>query len=154
MRHAIRHATRRSIMSNSTGVGLADRVIEGQRYIVEMRTSAGLRRGAAELAEQVDQLGCRDLYPASSHSAAVAAVAVALDQSLRVVSLAQIADEHVDKVVIVEAVAISGLKVRRAVLAVREAGAEWVSALVLKDLNTGEDDPTRFGHVDQLAAAS
>src|SRR5437762_1923003 len=105
-------------MSRRTGAALADRVIEGQRFITELGSSAGLRRAAAELAEYVAQLGCRDLYPASSHAAGVAAVAVALDETLRVVSLAQIVDEHIDKVAVVEAVAISGLKVRRAVEAV------------------------------------
>lgn len=143
-------------MNNPTGAGLADRVIEGQRYIAAMRTSAGLRASAAELAECVDQLGCRDLYSASSHADAVAAVAVALNEGLRVITLGQITDDRIDKVVVVEAVAVSGMKVRRAVEAVREAGAHWVAAVVLKDLNGGKDGDVarRFGSVDGLRSAS
>lgn len=141
-------------MGNPIGAGLADRVLEGQRYIAEMRTSAGLRGAATELAERAEQLGCRELFPASSHADAIVAVAVALNESLQVVTLRQIAEGHHDKVVVVEAVAVSGLKVRRAVDAVRGAGAHWVSALVLKDLPGEDADPARFGVLEQLALAS
>jgi hypothetical protein len=142
-------------MANSATTGLADRVIEGQKVLAEMRTSAGLRTSAAVLAERIDRLGCRDLFPASSNAEGVAAVVVALNEGLRVVTLTQITNEHLDKVVVVEAVAISGMKVRRAVNAVRDAGGSWVSAVVLHDLDTSEDDDgSRFGPVDELASAS
>lgn len=143
-------------MSNPTGAGLADRVIAGQRYLAEMRTSAGLRASAAELADRVDRLGCRVLFPASSHADTVLAVAVALNDALRIVTLAEITAERIDKVVVVEAVAVSGMKVRRAVEAVRQAGAHWVAAAILKDLD-GDKDTTvvgRFGAVDGLRSAS
>jgi hypothetical protein len=142
-------------MSKHVSTGLAERVIEGQRYIAATRTSAGLRASAAELDQAVDQLGCLDLFPASPHADAVAAVAVALNESLRVVTLAEITIEGIDKVVVVEAVAVSGIKVRRAVHAVRQAGAHWVGAAVLKDLG-GEQTTNvtdRFGAVDGLRAA-
>lgn len=140
-------------MGNGTGGGLAERVIEGQQHLVELRTSAGLRRAAAALADAADRLGCRDLYPASSQASAVTAVAVASNDSLRVVTVAQVADGDVDKVVVVEAVAISGLQVRRAVAALRTAGAQWVSVVVLTDLTDGADGSVRFGQVEQLANA-
>jgi orotate phosphoribosyltransferase len=133
--------------------GLADRVIEGQTYLREIRTSSGLRKAAAELAEHADRLGCRDLFPASAAADAVAAVAVALHESLRVLTLGQITGEHIDKIVVVEAAAVSGLKVRRAVDAVRAAGAHWVSALVLREFSAQDEGTARFGAVDQLAVA-
>lgn len=144
-------------MSNALtqpGPGLVDHVIEGQEYLRQIRTSSGLRAAADELAEQADRLGCRDLFPASAAADAVAAVAVALHQSLRVVTVGQIAREHVDKVVVVEAAAVSGLKVRRAVEAVRGAGAQWVSALVLREFGADLDKDDRFGPVDQLVVLS
>ena len=132
--------------------GLADRVVRGQQDLHRMRTSKGLREAADRLAEYADQLGCRDVYPASTGASAIASVAVALNDTLRTVTLGEIAREHIDKVLVVEAVAVSGLKVRRAVLAVREAGAHWVSALILREYGPAAD-PARYGVVDDLAVA-
>jgi len=142
-------------MSSPTVAGLADRVVEGQRYLAEMRTSVGLRSSASKLTARVDELGCRMLFPASSHADALVAVAVALDDGLRVVTLPEIVAQGIDKVVVVEVVAVSGLQVRRAVEAVRRAGAHWVGAAVLHDLSDGqENEPARFGPVDGLRLAS
>ena len=141
-------------MTDLTTGELADRVIAGQRLVTDMRTSAGLRHGAATLTECVERLGCRDLFPASTDAHTLAAVAVAMNESLRVVTLADITGAHIDKVVVVEAVAISGIKVRRAVDAVRRAGASWVSAAVLTDLNPQTGAHERFGVLDALATAS
>lgn len=142
-------------MDERAFAGLADRVIEGQRYIATTRTAAGLRASAGELAERVDQLGCRELFPASSEANAVAAVAVVLNEGLRVVTLAEITAEHIEKVVVFELAAVSGMKVRRAAHEVRQAGAGWVGVALLKSLHGSEDSDfmVRFGCVDALSPA-
>jgi hypothetical protein len=133
-------------------------VINGQSQLASLRTAVGLRDAADELTNIVDQFGCRALFPASSTAEAVTAVAVALKGNARVVTIGDIARDSIDEVLVVEAVAVSGLKVRRAVRDVRAAGASWVAAAVINDLGESHGDDVgsasgRFGLLDDLRSA-
>ena len=59
-------------------------------------------------------------------------------------------DGMVDKVLVVEAVAVTGMFAQQRVHAMREAGASWVGVVVLHDLSDTNLGSLRFGPVDDL----
>lgn len=131
-------------------------VLEGQRLQRQMNTPAGLRESAARLIEASHHLGCDVMVGASSAANSVIAVAVVLtDGAIRSVSAAEVAAGRIDRLIVVEGVAISGLKVRRAIQAARASGVEWIAAIVLHDViergGVATDSTLdRFGPLDNL----
>lgn len=128
--------------------GLARRVLEGQDYLRGASTPVGLRELARRVVDVAGRAGCPDLIAASRHGDAPLAAAVLLfGDHLQITSARDVRDGTVDKVLVIEPVVISGLHVRRQVMAMREAGATWVGVAILHDL--GEDaDATR--HQERL----
>lgn len=109
----------------------AGRVLEGQLQQRYLATPDGLRDAAARIASAAGQLGCSNVMPASEHAAGAVAASVLLDPALRACDLASVRSGQVDKVLLVETVAVSGLRARRSAAAAHEAGAGWVGVAVL-----------------------
>jgi orotate phosphoribosyltransferase len=132
----------------------AHAVLQGQKCLMTLRTATGLRGAAASIEEAAQASGCFDVAAASGAAQSAIAAAILLsDGAVRCVDEADVAAGRVDKVLVVEAVAISGLKVRRTVEALRGAGAAWVGVVVLHDMATGVGGD-QFGSPDDVVGWS
>jgi hypothetical protein len=100
--------------------------------------------------EAAANLGCTNLLAASDDARGVVAVTVALGRGeVREVSIEDIRSGIVDKVLVVESVAVSGRNVRTAAARSRAAGASWVGGVVVASAGS-RLDPATLG-VDDLA---
>lgn len=109
----------------------AGRVLDGQAHMRYLATADGLRDAAARISAAASEVGCWSVMPASPHAAGAVAAATVLDSALEACDIASVLAGRVDKVVLIETVAVSGLRVRQSASAVSEAGAAWVGAVIL-----------------------
>lgn len=124
----------------------ASRVLDGQAQARYLATADGLRDAAAKVSAAAAELGCSNVMAASMHATGVVAAATVIDPTLCSCDLSMVRSGQVDRVVLVEAVAVSGLRVRQATAAAHQAGASWVGATVLfSSVPPGADRPTSLG---------
>lgn len=109
----------------------AGRVLDAQSQQRYLATPDGLRDAAARIVSAAAELGCSSVSPASTHAAGAVSVAVVLEPTLQACDVASVRSGQVDKVVLVETVAVSGLRARQSAEALYEAGASWVGAVIL-----------------------
>jgi len=84
-------------------------------------------------------LGCFNVASVSQNAAGPLAAATLLNPDLQLVSMDHLWRREVDKVMLVETVAVSGQRVRAAVERAIDAGTTWVGVVVLFPvLGTGE----------------
>lgn len=132
---------------------VADSVLLAQRYLRTLHDSAGLLEAGQRVATAAHAMGCLTLVAASADARAVVAAATLVDQSLE----SRRGTDRLDKVVVVEAAAITGYHVRRAVQRARDAGAQWVGVVVLHAggdaalASSREVDRGLFGEVDDVS---
>ena len=110
---------------------LAGRVLEGQGLLRYLATPDGLREASGRIADAAMNLGCSNVASVSQSAAGALAASTLLNPDLRIVSLDHLWAGEVDKVLLVETVAVSGHQVRAAVERVTEAGATWIGVLIL-----------------------
>lgn len=110
---------------------LAGRVLEGQARLRYLATPSGLRDAAQRIADAATNLGCSDIVSVSQNAAGPLAAATLLNPSLQLVSMDHLRVGEVDKVLLVDTVAVSGHQVRAAVGKAIEAGATWVGVVIL-----------------------
>jgi hypothetical protein len=136
------------MMCSSTSLG--ESVLQAQSQLEGLRHPDTLRIAARAVISAADAMGVQSLYPASQQAEHLCGAATLVgDGSITPISLGDIVIGGVRKVVVVDAAAITGINVARAVAAVRGAGAEWVGAVVgwqspLADLG-GPDDSVVLG---------
>ena len=109
----------------------AGRVFDGQAKLRYLATADGLRDAAVRLSTAASEFGCWNVMPASPLAAGAVAAATVLHPELRACDIASVRSGQVHKVVLVETVAVSGLRMRQSAAAVHDAGAAWVGAAVL-----------------------
>src|SRR5690349_18713536 len=115
------------VQSADTTMGtVAGRVLDGQAQLRYLATADGLRDAAAKVSAAALHLGCSNVMSTSPHAAGAVAAAAMLDPSLRACDVGSVLAGRIDKVLLIETVAISGLRVRQAAAAVQEAGAAWI----------------------------
>lgn len=136
---------------------MAEALLDAQAFLASLSTSAALRGAAMCVTDAAAAADCGVLVPASASSHGVVAAAVLLaDGDLRQAGEGAVLSGAVDKVMVVEAAAVSGLHVRRRVCGLRAAGAAWVGLVVLHDVvpagprAVGYNEVARFGVVDHL----
>jgi hypothetical protein len=110
---------------------LAGRILDGQGHLRYLATPDGLRDASQQIADAAATLGCLNVVSVSQNAAGPLAAAALLNPSLRLVSMDNVWAGEVDKVLLVETVAVSGQRVRAAVVQAIEAGASWVGVVVL-----------------------
>jgi hypothetical protein len=130
---------------------IAGAVLRAQPVLQDLRLLTGLREAAEALAAACASSGSPTLVAASPEGAALVGAAVALGGGQ--VQSASIAGAAIGKAMVVDAVAVSGLAVRRSVDALRAAGADWVGVFVWKVASAGDSRPPAWGDVDQLLIA-
>lgn len=134
------------------GADFTARLVQAEQVERELTTSTGLREAAGRLREATERAGCLNVIAASQRAESVLAAAAILDDHLNVVDQQAVMDGVVDKVLVVEAVAVTGMFAQQRVHAMREAGASWVGVVVLHDLSDASLGSLRFGPVDDLIA--
>ena len=122
------HADERTIVPPHS---LAGRVVEGQGHLRYLATPDGLRDAAQRIADAATSLGCSNVVSVSQNAAGPLAAATLLNPDLQLVSTDHLWAGEVDKVLLVEAVAVSGLQARAAVERAIDAGATWVGVVIL-----------------------
>lgn len=122
------HAAERTIVPPQS---LAGRVLEGQGHLRYLATPDGLRDASQRIADAALNLGCSNVVPVSQNAAGPLAAATLLNPDLQLVSMDHLWAGEVDKVLLVETVAVSGHQARAAVERATEAGATWVGIVVL-----------------------
>lgn len=132
------------------GVDFTGRLVQAERVERDLTTSEGLREAARRLREATERAGCRNVVAASQRAESVLAAASMLDDQLNVVDEHAVREGAVDKVLVVEAVAVTGMFAQQRVHAMREAGASWIGVVVLHDLSDASLGGLRFGPVDDL----
>ena len=131
----------------------AGRVLDGQSLQSYLATPDGLRESAARISSVVANSGCTDVVPASSSATAAVAAAVLLDPDISMCDTGAVRSGRVDKVLVVETVAVSGLRARQTVRKLNEAGANWVGVAVLYPVLGDEDtDVAEMLGLDALEA--
>lgn len=133
---------------------LAQAVLRGQATRHALSRPEGLRAAARKIAEAASAAGCRALVPASTDAQGVVSAAVLLMDDLYQCREGDVHAGHT-KVLIIEAVAVSGLKVRAKVESMRQLGADWIGVVVCHFENPGASDhfggDARWGCPDFLA---
>lgn len=140
---------------------MADRVVLGMGYIHELEDPDALRDASSLVRQAVLGTGARHVMPGSRHSESlVTATVLFSDGKIERASDRRIRDGDIDKVVVVEASAVTGYLVRRTVESIRSAGADWVGLVLLHDAGTHRPPPkpnsssheyaSRFGQPDDL----
>lgn len=130
----------------------AGRVLDGhakQRYLA---TPDGLRDAATKLSAAASEVGCWNVMPASPLAAGAVAAATVLHPELRACDIESVRSGQVDNVVLVETVAVSGLRVRQSAAALHAAGAAWVGAVVLLPVLAPDADPRASLGLEDLDA--
>lgn len=125
---AMLRAAERTIVSPQS---LAGRVLEGQGRLRYLATPDGLRDASRRIADAAMNLGCSNVASVSQSAAGPLAASTLLNPDLQLVSMDNLWAGEVDKVLLVETVAVSGHKVRAAVERAIEAGATWVGVVIL-----------------------
>ncbi|GAA2080113.1 hypothetical protein GCM10009821_20480 [Aeromicrobium halocynthiae] len=138
-----------TIACSAAGVDFTRRLVAAEQVERQLNTPGDLRAAATRLVEATERIGCRNVLGASDRANLVLAGAAMLDPQVNMVDEKVLREGAVDKVVVVEAVAVTGMFIRDCVKAAREAGAIWVAVALLKDM-TGPIDVDRFGQVDDL----
>lgn len=134
---------------------IAGAVLRGQASLASLGTLAGLRNAAEALVAATAASGAPVLVQASPEAGALVGAAVMLGGgAVRAATAAEGA--AVGKVMVVEAVAVSGLAVRRRVQELRASGADWVGVFVWRAERASENREADWGDTDTLlfAAAS
>lgn len=130
---------------------IAGAVLRAQPALEDLRSLTGLTKAAEALAAACASSGSPTLVAASPEGAALVGAAAALGGGQ--VQSATVASAATGKAMVVDAVAVSGLAVRRQVDALRAAGADWVGVFVWKVASAGERRQPAWGDVDQLLIA-
>ncbi len=130
---------------------LAGRVLQGHALHRYFATTDGLRSAGDRIRLAAAELGCTNVMSASeSSSGVVAASALLSDGGLVVTSETDIRNGVADRVLLVETVAITGIKVRRVIPRLREAGALWIGVLVLRTANEASEGAIEFPGADAV----
>jgi len=116
-------------MTTDSDGTIAGAVLRGQASLRHLRAGGGLREAAEALIAAASGSGSALLFPASDSAGVLVGAAVILgDGSVAAIGSG---DSVVGcKVLVVDAVAVSGLFVRSAVETLRQGGADWVGVFV------------------------
>lgn len=125
---------------------LLGRVMRAQSRMVALDEHAAFVAAVDALVDAVHHQGWPVLSAASREAERLIGAAMLTDRSIRRL---ETSTGSAEKVMVVEAVAVSGLQVQRAVESLRAAGAGWVAAWVW-DLDVNAD----LGDVDLAVCGS
>jgi len=139
-------------MNSSLDGTIAGAVLRAQSELDSLRTPAALIAAAEDLLAVAQDHGCPVLIPASPDGASLVGAAIVLGAGA-VRSPASETDVRGAKVMVVEAVVVSGLSVRRLIETVRASGADWVGAYVWRVETPSANRPSDCGDPDVLLSS-
>lgn len=105
---------------------LMTRVMQGQTAVTRLADGQTFREAVDRLVDAVRDSGYMPVVPASERAAALLGGAMHADSSVRQATVDS-EGRLPNKVLVIEAAAVSGLELRRTIEFARSAGADWIA---------------------------